>query len=84
MTFGTARDALGRVAFAPMTAILTIACELALPGVLWMLWREAARADQEVQTMMTAGSRIDSRGAIVMLATARAKTQPSARSQPPA
>jgi hypothetical protein len=34
-----------------MAAILTIVCELALPGLLWLLWRDAERADQEVETL---------------------------------
>jgi hypothetical protein len=31
-----------------MAAILTITIELALPGLLWLLWRELERADLEV------------------------------------
>jgi len=34
---------------APMAAILTMTCELALLGLVWLLWREAERADQEVE-----------------------------------
>jgi hypothetical protein len=34
-----------------MAAILTIVFELALPGLLWLVWREAERADQEVETL---------------------------------
>ena len=34
-----------------MAAILTIVFELALPGLLWLLWREAERSDQEVETL---------------------------------
>jgi hypothetical protein len=51
MTFGTDRRRVARVAFGAMAAILTIACELALLGLLWVLWRESARADQEVETL---------------------------------
>jgi hypothetical protein len=34
-----------------MAAILTITFELALPGLLWLLWREFERADQEIETL---------------------------------
>ena len=34
-----------------MAALLTITLELALPGLLWLLWRELARADQEIETL---------------------------------
>jgi cell division protein FtsX len=48
MTFGTNFDAAERVAFLPMATIFTIALELALPGLLLLLWRAAERADQEI------------------------------------
>jgi hypothetical protein len=52
MTFGTACDDVGRVAFTTMETISTIVyiaaitCGLALVGILW---REAERADEEVR-----------------------------------
>jgi cell division protein FtsX len=48
MTFGTNFDAVERVASVPMATIFTIALELALPGLLLLLWRAAERADQEI------------------------------------
>jgi hypothetical protein len=55
MTFGTAKDAAWRVAFTPMASIATITslaamtCGLVLVG---LLWREAERADQAIETLM--------------------------------
>jgi hypothetical protein len=40
-----------RVAFLPMATLVTIVCELALPGLLWLLWHQARRADQEIETL---------------------------------
>ena len=51
MTFGTNFDAVKRVASLPMATILTIALELALPGLLLLLWRAAERADQEISAL---------------------------------
>jgi hypothetical protein len=58
MTFGTARLGRERVAFRSMATILTIACELALLGLLWLLWRESARADREIRTLTRQSSDI--------------------------
>jgi hypothetical protein len=35
-----------------MTTLLTITCELALPWLLWTLWRQAQRADQEIEALL--------------------------------
>lgn len=59
MTFGTDFRSVTRVAFAAMATILTIACELALLGLLWILWRESARADQEIETLTQSRCLVD-------------------------
>ncbi len=51
MTFDTDVRGVRRVAFAAMATILTMGCELVLLGLLWLLWRESARADQEIETL---------------------------------
>ena len=51
MTFGTNFNAVKRVASVPMTTLFTIALELALPGLLLLLWRAAERADQEISAL---------------------------------
>ena len=51
MTFGTNFDAVKRVASVPMATLFTIALELALPGLLLLLWRAAERADQEISAL---------------------------------
>ena len=51
MTFGTNFDAVTRVASVPMTTLFTIALELALPGLLLLLWRAAERADREISAL---------------------------------
>jgi cell division protein FtsX len=48
MTFGTNFDAVKRVASVPMATLFTITLELALPGLLLLLWRAAERADREI------------------------------------
>lgn len=47
----TVRGVARRVAFTPMTTLVTIFFNLALPWFLWMIWRAAERADQEVATL---------------------------------
>ena len=51
MTFGTNFNAMKRVASVPMTTLFTIALELALPGLLLLLWRAAERADREISAL---------------------------------
>ena len=45
------RLTLGRRSVPTMAALVTITFELALPGLLWLLWRAAERADRESATL---------------------------------